>query len=427
MKNLWRKLINMKRVSKLLLLFIIFILNINLVKADEDKNLVEVDEDKNLVNVYLFHSSTCPHCKAEIKFLDEIKEEYDNISIYMYEISDSENAKLLDEVAKLFDTTVGGTPFTVIGDKYFKGFSYENYTERFIATIEYYSDNGYKDRVGEYIGDITLPSYEVVSDNNKSVDEYIDEKSEHKISVFGKSISLKNMTLPIIAILIGLVDGFNPCAMWVLLFLISMLIGMNDKKRMFIIGITFLLTSAFVYLLFMLAWLNAATLLLSINYVRIIIGIIALVGAFINITSYIRHRHDNGCDVVDDKKRNKIFKKIKKFTHEKNFWLAIIGAMTLAVSVNIVELACSAGLPVMFTQILSMNHPILIEKVLYIGLYMVFFLLDDMIVFFVAMRTMELTGISTKYGKLSKIIGGLLLLGIGILLIFKPEWLMFNF
>ncbi len=418
MKNLWRKLINMKRVSKLLLLFIIFILNINLVKADEDKNLV---------NVYLFHSSTCPHCKAEIKFLDEIKEEYDNISIYMYEISDSENAKLLDEVAKLFDTTVGGTPFTVIGDKYFKGFSYENYTERFIAAIEYYSDNGYKDRVGEYIGDITLPSYEVVSDNNKSVDEYIDEKSEHKISVFGKSISLKNMTLPIIAILIGLVDGFNPCAMWVLLFLISMLIGMNDKKRMFIIGITFLLTSAFVYLLFMLAWLNAATLLLSINYVRIIIGIIALVGALINITSYIRHRHDNGCDVVDDKKRNKIFKKIKKFTHEKNFWLAIVGAMTLAVSVNIVELACSAGLPVMFTQILSMNHPSLIEKILYIGLYMVFFLLDDMIVFFVAMRTMELTGISTKYGKLSKIIGGLLLLGIGILLIFKPEWLMFNF
>ena len=101
--------------------------------------------------------------------------------------------------------------------------------------------------------------------------------------------------------------------------------------------------------------------------------------------------------------------------------------MALAISVNIVELACSAGLPVMFIEILSMNHPSLIEKIIYIGLYMLFFLLDDLIVFIVAIRTMELTGFSTKYGKLSKLIGGLLLLGIGILLIFKPEWLMFNF
>ena len=408
----------MKRVSRVLVFFLVFILNILYVNADSE----------NLVNIYLFHSDTCPHCKAEIEFLEELKDKYDNISIYKYEIGNSDNAKLLDEVAELFDTSVSGVPFTVIGDKYFKGFSYENYSERFIAAIDYYSSNGYKDRTGEYIGNITLPSYEVKdNDNKQDIDDYIDEVTEHKISIFGKSISLKNMTLPVIAILIGLVDGFNPCAMWVLLFLISMLIGMNDKKRMFIIGISFLLTSAFIYLLFMVAWLNAATLLLSINYVRIFIGLIALVGSIINLRSYIKHRHDNGCDVIDDKKRNKIFDKIKKFTHEKNFYLAILGAMALAVSVNIVELACSAGLPVMFTQILSMNHPTLIENILYIGLYMVFFLLDDMIVFFVAIRTMELTGVSTKYGKISKLVGGLLLLGIGILLIFKPEWLMFNF
>ena len=81
----------------------------------------------------------------------------------------------------------------------------------------------------------------------------------------------------------------------------------------------------------------------------------------------------------------------------------------------------------MFIEILSMNHPTVIEKIIYIGLYMLFFLLDDLIVFIIAVSTMELTGFSTKYGKLSKFIGGLLLLGIGVLLIFKPEWLMFNF
>ena len=403
----------MSRIKKLLFALVIFILGINLVNASSD----------NLVNIYIFHSDTCPHCKEEIKFLESI--DNPNVRIYKYEIEHDNNIKLLEEVSKLYKTNVDGTPFTVIGDKYFKGFT-ASYKERFMAAIDYYSNYGYTDRVGEYIGGIELPTYEI-KDDVIDVDDYINEKCERKITIFGKTISLKNMTLPVIAIIIGLVDGFNPCAMWVLLFLISMLIGMKDKKRMLILGLTFLLTSALVYLLFMLAWLNAATLLLSINYVRIIIGLIALVGAFINLRSYIRHRKDNGCDVIDEKKRSKIFDKIKKFTHEKSFILAILGAMALAISVNIVELACSAGLPVMFIQILSMNNPTVIEKIIYIALYMICFLLDDIIVFFVAIRTMELTGFSTKYGKVSKLVGGLLLLMIGILLIFKPEWLMFNF
>ena len=408
----------MKWINKVLLIFILFMVSITHVLADSDKNLV---------NIYLFHSNTCPHCKEERKYLDKIADKYDNVKIYMYEINDSANAKLLDEVAELFDTPVGGTPFTVIGDKYFKGFSYESYYDRFIAAIEYYSDNGYHDRTGEYIGDIPLPSYKVEEDKKDEVDKYIEEKTNRKINIFGHQISLKNMALPIVSILIGLVDGFNPCAMWVLLFLISMLIGMNDKKRMWIIGLTFLLTSGLIYLLFMVAWLNAATLLLTVKWVRIFIGLIAVTGAIINLRSYIIHRKDNGCSVVDDKKRSKIFDKIKKFTHEKSYAIAIAGAMALAISVNIVELACSAGLPVMFIEILSLNTPSIMEQILYIGLYMLFFMIDDFIVFFIAVRTMELTGFSTKYGKVSKLVGGLLLLGIGILLILKPEWLMFNF
>ena len=408
----------MKKIIKFLSLFVFFIINISMVYADTDKNLV---------NIYLFHSNTCPHCKEEIEFLDNIEKEYENVRVYKYEISDSDNVKLMDEVATLYETSVNGVPFTIIGDKYFKGFSYANYHARFTAAIDYYSSNAYDDRVGKYIGNIELPTYEIVEKPEVNVNEYIEEKTNRKISIFGKKISLKNMTLPVVSILIGLVDGFNPCAMWVLLFLISMLIGMQDKKRMWLIGLSFLVTSGLIYLLFMLAWLNAATLLLTVNYVRIAIGVIAIVGAVVNLRSYIKHRKDNGCDVIDDKKRSKIFDRIKKFTHEKSLLLAVFGAMALAVSVNIVELACSAGLPVMFIEILSLNNPTVIEKIIYIGLYMLFFLLDDLIVFFVAMRTMELTGFSTKYGKVSKLVGGILLLGIGILLIFKPGWLMFNF
>ena len=122
-----------------------------------------------------------------------------------------------------------------------------------------------------------------------------------------------------------------------------------------------------------------------------------------------------------------IFEKIKKFTKEQNFILALIGVITLAVSVNIVELACSAGLPMLFSSILAINNIHGFTAFVYTLLYILFFLLDDIIVFVIAMLTLKVSGISNKYSKYSKLIGGILMLIIGVLLIVKPEWIMFNF
>lgn len=390
-------------------------------------NVVNAVSEKNLVNIYLFHSYTCKHCKEEIKLLDELEKEYDNIKVYKYEVNENGNGELLKNISEIMGSKVTGTPYTIIGNKVFSGYDYENSKGRFKGAIEYYSKYGYEDKVGEYISSIPLPSYEV-KDTDPDVDEYINDYISYKVKLplIGE-VKLKNLTLPLITVVIGLADGFNPCAMWVLLFLISMLIGMKDKKRMWILGSTFLLTSALIYLIFMMSWLNLANLLISVVWVRVIIAIVSLVGGIINLRGYIKHRKVSGCDVVDDKKRNKIITRIKKFTTEKNFWLAILGVIVLAISVNVVELACSAGLPVMFIEILSLNNLTAIEEIIYIVLYMLFFLLDDFVVFVIAMTTLSLTGVSSKYGNLSKLIGGILMLLIGLLLMFKPEWIMFNF
>lgn len=390
-------------------------------------NVVNAVSEKNLVNIYLFHSYTCKHCKEEIKLLDELEKEYDNIKVYKYEVNENGNGELLKNISEIMGSKVTGTPYTIIGNKVFSGYDYENSKGRFKGAIEYYSKYGYEDKVGEYISSIPLPSYEV-KDTDPDVDEYINDYISYKIKLplIGE-VKLKNLTLPLVTVVIGLADGFNPCAMWVLLFLISMLIGMKDKKRMWILGSTFLLTSALIYLIFMMSWLNLANLLISVVWVRVIIAIVSLVGGIINLRGYIKHRKVSGCDVVDDKKRNKIITRIKKFTTEKNFWLAILGVIVLAISVNVVELACSAGLPVMFIEILSLNNLTAIEEIIYIVLYMLFFLLDDFVVFVIAMTTLSLTGVSSKYGNLSKLIGGILMLLIGLLLMFKPEWIMFNF
>lgn len=390
-------------------------------------NVVNAVSEKNLVNIYLFHSYTCKHCKEEIKLLDELEKEYDNIKVYKYEVNENGNGELLKNISEIMGSKVTGTPYTIIGNKVFSGYDYENSKGRFKGAIEYYSKYGYEDKVGEYISSIPLPSYEV-KDTDPDVDEYISNYISYKVKLplIGE-VKLKNLTLPLITVVIGLADGFNPCAMWVLLFLISMLIGMKDKKRMWILGSTFLLTSALIYLIFMMSWLNLANLLISVVWVRVIIAIVSLVGGIINLRGYIKHRKVSGCDVVDDKKRNRIITRIKKFTTEKNFWLAILGVIVLAISVNVVELACSAGLPVMFIEILSLNNLTAIEEIIYIVLYMLFFLLDDFVVFVIAMTTLSLTGVSSKYGNLSKLIGGILMLLIGLLLMFKPEWIMFNF
>ena len=246
------------------------------------------------------------------------------------------------------------------------------------------------------------------------------------VAFFGK-VNLKKISLMSAAVIIGLIDGFNPCAMWILLFLISILIGMKDRKRMWIIGLTFLITSALVYMLIMLSWINIAVKMTSIIWLRNIIAIIAVIGGVLNIYNFIRTFKDNGCNVVDEKKRKKIFSKIRILKKKKSLILALFGVIGLAISVNLVELACSAGLPIVFSELLVINHVSGFMKLFYTLIYIVFFLIDDLIVFFIAMFTMKITGLSSKYNKYSHLLGGLIMFIVGLLLFLKPEWLMFNF
>ena len=148
----------------------------------------------------------------------------------------------------------------------------------------------------------------------------------------------------------------------------------------------------------------------------------------INIYRYVKSLgSDVGCDVTDKKKRIKIMEKIKKIVSEKSFLLSIFGIMLLAFSVNLIELLCSLGIPVMFTNILAMNDLSVIECVIYMRLYLLFFLIDDILIFVIAMKTLKIKGISNKYTKYSHLIGGVIMVLLGILMAIKPEWLMFNF
>ena len=403
----------MKKITKILLLLVLLLFPLSTYAYENDN-----------VTLYFFHGDGCPHCALEREYLKELQEKYPKLKIERYEVwYDDENSELLSKVEKAFGTTRSGVPTNVIGNTIMVGFS-DISASKLERAIDYYYNNEYEDVVAK-IKEGTYQEEEKKEDEFKKEEEKTDEELSVDIPIFGK-MNLKKFSLTASAALIGLIDGFNPCAMWVLLFLISILIGMKDRKRMWIIGLAFLLTSAIFYMLIILSWISIAVKITTVIWIRNIIATIAIIGAIINIRSFIKTK-DTGCDVVDESKRKKIFTKIRKFTNEKSLLIALLGVMGLAISVNFVELACSAGLPLIFSELLALNNVGSTMKFIYTLVYIFFFLIDDLIVFLIAMFTMKVTGISTKYNKYSHLIGGIIMLIVGVLLILKPEWLMFNF
>lgn len=408
----------MKRYIKLFiigLLFLIFPLNIN--------------AEERVVNIHLFYGNGCPHCAAEEQFLNEYLKDKPNVKLHTYEVwYDSNNQNLLAEVQKQMGSKNSGVPYTVIGKKTVTGYADGSTNETIKKYIEYYlnEENDYRDYAGEITGVSkkinTIEKEDISEDETNNIDE------EVKVPVLGK-INAKSVSLPLLAVVIGFVDGFNPCAMWILIFLITMLFNMKDKKKMWILGLTFIVTSGIVYLLFMLTWLNLATFISKISFIRLLIALVAIVVGIVNLSKYISsiNKKDEGCDVVDKKERKKIMDKIISITKEKKFIIALLGIIVLAASVNVVELMCSVGLPLVFTQILAMNDLSTINYFIYMLIYIFFFLVDDIVIFAISMVTLKVTGLSTKYTKYSHLIGGIIMLIIGILMIIKPELLMFNF
>src|SRR5574344_1900153 len=366
---------------------------------------------KEEVNVYLFHSETCMHCQAEIKFLNSIKEEY-NLNLHYYETYfNADNKELMNKVKDKMNIKSQYVPFTIIGNVYYIGFS-DTIETAILESIKNYNN---KDVVDKIINNKDISDIEIISGEIGEID-----------TVFGK-FNPATVSLPIISIVLGLVDGFNPCAMWVLVFLIGMLLNLKNKKKRIILGTIFLVTSGLVYLLFMVAWLNVATTAMSLKFIRYIIALVAFIIGIVNLRSYLKARKkDDGCEVVSSNKRKKVFKFIKNILRENSFLLASGGIIILACAVNIIELACSAGIPLIFTQILAMNDLTTFSYILYMLLYILFFMVDDIVVFVIAMVTLNVTVISTKYTKFSHLIGGIIMILIALLLIFKPSWLMLS-
>ena len=408
----------MKKVVVIFAALLLFLIPFN-VNANKDVN----KNDEYIQHIYLFYGKECPHCEALMKYLDSLlkKSKYKNVKLEKYEVWHSEkNVEKFQEIQKIMDYSSSGVPYFIVGTNVIIGYN-EKANEEIKSLIDFYLNKEYQDPAGDYLLGTNTKDKEYLHKEKDKVKKY-------NVPLLGK-IDGKGVSLVLISIIIGAVDGFNPCAMWILLFLLSLLISTKDRKKMWALGLTFILTSGVVYLMFMLSWLNVAKYTSKIIFIRNLIGVFALVFGLVNLYRYIKSvkAKDVGCDVTDADKKRKIMGRIRNILEQNKMLFAILGIMLLAVSVNLIELLCSLGLPVMYTEILGINNLSHFQYGLYMFVYILFFLIDDLVIFFIAMKTLKLKGISNKYMKYSHLIGGIIMLIIGLLMLFKPAWLLFNF
>ena len=241
------------------------------------------------VNIYIFYGNGCPHCAALEKYLDKEYKHDKDLNIYKYEVwSDKEGQSALEKVQSATGVEAQGVPYFIIGDKVYQGYNegpaWEATVDKAIKDVK---ENGYIDNAGVALG----KTKESEKDKTVKHQEVNPRKEESKTKIdipFIGTVDLKNVSIPIIAIIIGLVDGFNPCAMWILIFLITMLFDSKDRKKMWILGGTFLFTSAFVYFLFMIGLIHATTFMNTIPILKYLVAAFALIFGGYNVYRYIK-------------------------------------------------------------------------------------------------------------------------------------------
>jgi len=229
-------------------------------------------------------------------------------------------------------------------------------------------------------------------------------------------IDLADYSLPALAVILGLVDGFNPCAMWVLVYLISLVATLRDRKRIWLIVGSFVLASGILYYLFMTVWLNLFLFIGYIKAVTIVIGLVALGGGAWQIRQVIETKGAVVCEVTDEESRKKTMTKVQEIVSSPLTWGILVGIIALAFTVNAVEFVCSAAVPAVFTQVLSLASLSTFQYYGYILLYVFFFMLDDLVIFGTAAFALT-SRLGDRYAKYSRPVGATILIILGILLL----------
>jgi thiol-disulfide isomerase/thioredoxin len=359
-------------------------------------------DEETTLEVHFFYHSGCPHCRDQEPFNEELAAKYPDVYFVYHDGADPGEYDVLVSLIEGTGVTEEELDFpaTVIGKRVFIGWVSREVSGPPIeqAIIDYLAG-------GEQ--------------SQQTEDEEVTDELD--LPVFG-TIRISEYSLPALAVVLGLVDGFNPCAMWVLAYLISLLFVLNDRRKAWLLVGSFVLASGILYYLFMTAWLNAFLLLGYSRPVTVIVGAVALGAGIFNIREYIQSGGQIVCEVIDADSRKSTMSRIQSVVASPLNVATVLAIIALAFVVNSIEFVCSSALPAIFTQVLALAQLSTLQHYLYILLYDFFFMLDDLIIFGAAAFAMNTT-LGDRYAKYCRPIGGVILGILGVLLLFAPQLL----
>jgi len=402
--------------KKFLILFIgiLLFVNFTLSGAFAVQESPENQKTQEPIFFYYFYGDGCPFCnKVEENFFPGLKERNPELEMRKIEVWGSpENANFFKElVVNNFglDPAKIGVPAMFIGEYYIIGLP----SPREEAMIERIVQNC-------LIYECPNPQ-EIIPEQAKNIRDI----RHITLPIIGE-INVADYSFAIITIMIAGADGFNPCALWVLMFLILLVLKEPSRKRLVLIVGTFILVTGIFYFFLLSAWLNLFLIIGHIRMIQIIIGLIALGVGIWQLKSFFENRA-NVCKISqkEGRVRNLITEKTKKIIAEKSVFSAIIGVAILAIMVNFFEFVCSAGFPAIWSSLLALQGFPVIYNYFFILLYVIVFMIDELIIFTIVFITLKVTKISVQITKWTTLIGGLLMIILGLLIIFKPEWLVF--
>ena len=246
-----------------------------------------------------------------------------------------------------------------------------------------------------------------------------DSSDEIEVPWFGR-LSVSQLGLPIFTLLIGLIDGFNPCAMWVLVFLLSVLVNIKERTKILAVAGTFVVVSGLAYFCFMTAWFNVFQMIGWLRPVQIGLGVVGIIVGMINVKDFLAF-HKGVTLSIPESAKPLIYRRVRGIVSANQLSVAIAGAIVLAVVVNIVELLCTAGLPAMYTQVLSMQNLSAVANYGYLALYIVAYMFDDTLLVLIVVTTLSHRRLQEGEGRWLKLLSGVVILLLGVVMIFWPD------
>jgi hypothetical protein len=392
-----------------------------------------VDSAGNVrLNLYLFWSNTCPHCAQSHHFLEGLKQRRPWLDVYAYETHDPGNLDLYRRMAQSINRVAGQVPAFIYCGNLEIGFENAETSgarlERALVRcyeavkrqVEQQRKSASEPAASELamlLTGITDPPMNL--DGLKLPPDALEDPNLVQVPIWGETRA-DALSLPALTFVLAACDSVNPCAFFVLLFLLSLLIHAHSRWRMLVIGGTFVFFSAFVYFLFMAAWLN---LFLVVGHLRIITffaGLLAVVAALINVKDFFWFRKGISLTIPEEVKPG-LFHRMTQLVGATRFATMLAGTIVLAALVNLYELLCTSGFPMVYTRVLTLRELPAIEYYGWLVVYNAIYVAPLALIVVGFTYTLGTRKLTEYEGRVLKLLSGLMMLLLGGALLIRPE------